>query len=190
MAARIDDDDLKDAIYPAAFNPIFLGSQWDLEWIYVVNLSDKTVKIYGGGYADCSPQDHFAKGCVDPASYAEALYPQYRKRELAETEEAVREIESLGYKVNPATGDNDPKPKKKDSKKTKKELAFNGAKQNAVVEIVRDPVKGKLRASHEGGWVRFPNHLRISGAIYRVEVLKQGASGSWIACGRIERMVA
>jgi len=57
----------------------------------------------------------------------------------------------------------------------------------ALVEIVYDPNKGKYRARPVGkqGWVRFPNHLRVAGALYQVENLKEGKSGSWIASGRI-----
>lgn len=58
-----------------------------------------------------------------------------------------------------------------------------------LVEIVWDHSKKKLRATPAnglGGWVRFPRKLRIEGAVYRVETLKEGAAGSWIACGKIE----
>ena len=63
---------------------------------------------------------------------------------------------------------------------------------NAKVEIVFDPSKNKLRAKaiNLGGWVRFPKKLRIEGAIYKVSELREGRSGSWIACGDIRRVQA
>jgi hypothetical protein len=56
-----------------------------------------------------------------------------------------------------------------------------------LVEIVYDSEKGKYRAKPVGqsGWVRFPNHLRVPGAVYEVEELKEGKNGSWIASGEI-----
>lgn len=56
---------------------------------------------------------------------------------------------------------------------------------NAVVEIVWDSNKGKLRARlvNGQGWTRFPNDLRIEGAMYVVAEMRPGAAGSWIACG-------
>jgi hypothetical protein len=59
-----------------------------------------------------------------------------------------------------------------------------------IVAIVFDSNKGKLRAMNqkEGGWVRFPNDLRVEGAVYEVEELKEGKSGSWIAIGTIKRV--
>jgi len=58
---------------------------------------------------------------------------------------------------------------------------------NARVEIIFDGNKNKLRATptNLGGWVRFPRHLRVEGAVYSVELLKPGKSGSWIATGNI-----
>lgn len=56
-----------------------------------------------------------------------------------------------------------------------------------IVTIVFDHSKNKLRAQAEdGGWVRFPNDLRIEGNVYAVEELSKGRSGSWIAKGDIQ----
>ena len=58
------------------------------------------------------------------------------------------------------------------------------------VKIVFDETKKKLRAKplRGQGWVRFPNDLRIEGAVYEVEELREGKSGSWVACGEITRI--
>ena len=60
--------------------------------------------------------------------------------------------------------------------------------KNAEIEIVYDSKTRKLRATpvNLDGWVRFPRNLRIEGARYNVEALKEGKSGSWIATGKIE----
>lgn len=58
----------------------------------------------------------------------------------------------------------------------------------AIVKVIYDSGKGKLRVQPVGmsGFVRFPNHLRIEGAMYEVENLKPGRAGSWIASGAIK----
>jgi len=64
--------------------------------------------------------------------------------------------------------------------------------KNALIKIVYDEATRKLRATpvDATGWVRFPRNLRIVGALYLVEELKEGKSGSWIACGGITRVQA
>lgn len=60
---------------------------------------------------------------------------------------------------------------------------------SGTINIVFDYNKHKLRAQAEqGGFVRFPRNLRVEGAKYYVEILREGKSGSWIACGKIERV--
>jgi hypothetical protein len=64
-------------------------------------------------------------------------------------------------------------------------------KKDALVRIVFDPGKNKLRAKPVDcdGFIRFPNHLRIKDAIYMVD-LKPGKAGSWVATGPIKSIVA
>ena len=52
------------------------------------------------------------------------------------------------------------------------------------IEIVYDPGKHKLRARAQNVWVRFPNRLRVKGAVYEAEV-KRGKADSFITVGRI-----
>ena len=61
--------------------------------------------------------------------------------------------------------------------------------RNGLVEIVYDYSKGKLRArlANSSTWVRFPNNLRIAGAIYRVEQLAYSRN-CYIAKGDICRV--
>ena len=60
-----------------------------------------------------------------------------------------------------------------------------------IVEIVFDSGKRKYRAKdlRSGGWVRFPNHLRVPGACYEVESLLPAKAGSLIAKGEIRQMI-
>lgn len=61
--------------------------------------------------------------------------------------------------------------------------------RNGLVEIVYDYSKGKLRArvANSSVWVRFPNDLRVKGAIYRVEELAYNRN-CYIAKGSISRV--
>lgn len=53
------------------------------------------------------------------------------------------------------------------------------------IEIVFDPGKHKLRARAENVWVRFPNRLRVRGAIYEAEV-RRAKADSFITIGAIK----
>ena len=44
----------------------------------------------------------------------------------------------------------------------------------------------RARPYGKKGWVRFPNDLRVRGAVYSVETLTEGKAGSWIATGNIK----
>lgn len=61
---------------------------------------------------------------------------------------------------------------------------------NAVVEVVFDEreERWRVRALCRAGWVKFPRHLRVPGARYRVELLRPRAGGAWTAVGRIRRL--
>lgn len=83
------------------FNRAFLGDQWDLEWIYVVDIAAKTINIYGGGYTGEAPQVAYGKGPVDPAIYADSLYEQYQDAERKKTALLVADLAAAGYTVNP-----------------------------------------------------------------------------------------
>jgi len=60
--------------------------------------------------------------------------------------------------------------------------------KNKLVEIVFDNTKKKYRAKpvNKDGWIKFPNHLRVPGAVYSVENLTEGKAGSWVASGEIK----
>jgi hypothetical protein len=185
MAARIDDDDGEKAVYSASLKPEYFGNQGDLEWVYVVDLNEKTVNVYGGDYSD--PQDHLSRGVVDPTSYAKQLREEFQEREASEINAAMKSVTELSFTIN--GGSNDPNPKRKlKAHSGLKDLSTDTAsKHKALVKIVRDAAKGQLRAQCEGKWVRFPKHLRIEGSVYEVQTLKAGKGGSWIACGQIKK---
>lgn len=52
------------------------------------------------------------------------------------------------------------------------------------IEIVYDYGKSKLRAKAQNVWVRFPNHLRVKGAVYSAEV-RRGKADSFMTIGDI-----
>lgn len=102
MGARLDDDgDGKTAVYNEKFKPKHLGNQGDLEWVYVVNLDNNTVKVFGGGYTGDGPQSAYKKGVVDPREYATQLKEECQANELQEIETAIKAVEDAGFKLNP-----------------------------------------------------------------------------------------
>ncbi len=74
------------------------------------------------------------------------------------------------------------------------ELPFLGVErqpvQNAIVEVVLDERERRVRVRPLDleGWVRFPNHLREPGAVFRVETLVPLRGGAWAARGKIRRL--
>ncbi len=127
MGIRIDACDEDSAIYAEKFESKHLGCQGDLEWIYLVNLNDSTVKVYGGGYTGELPQKTYKIGTVDPLKYVDGLYPEYQASERCEIQEAISGIEALGFKVNP-----------KRRHKAKSSKARQSGSSNSVVVI---PIK-------------------------------------------------
>lgn len=95
------------------FNQAFLGDQFDLEWIYIVNLDTKDVSVYGGGFSGDAPQAAYTKGPVDPLVYADALRPEYQENERKETGNMVNDINNMGWTLNAA-----PKARKAKAKST------------------------------------------------------------------------
>jgi len=95
--------------YGEKLAPKHLGVQCDLEWIYIIDVNQKTVKIYGGGYTGNAPQAAYKKGPVNPEIHCQNLKDEYQADELKEIKELVARIEKLGFAVNP-------------KKKTKKSL--------------------------------------------------------------------
>jgi hypothetical protein len=77
-----------------------LGSQPDLEWIYVVDIDKKEIKVYGGGWSNMSPQEVCKKGVVDPVSYAQKLSDKYIEKEKKTIRATMRRVKRLGFKIN------------------------------------------------------------------------------------------
>ncbi len=68
------------------------------------------------------------------------------------------------------------------------ELPNRSLVTQALVEVVFDEARLRVRPVEYPGWVRFPKHLRKPGARYRVEALKPLPGGAWVAVGRIRRV--
>lgn len=86
--------------YEEKFKLEHIANQFDIEWIYVVDLEQKSVNIYGGGYAGEGPQFAFKKGFVNPEKFIEQLYPKHQSKHLKKIKKFVKGIESLGFSVN------------------------------------------------------------------------------------------
>jgi hypothetical protein len=94
--------------FESELEPKHLGNQWDLEWIYIVDLIKKDVSIYTNSFKS-GPQESFKKGTTDPVEYASELKEEYQKEEATKIKRLVKAIEDLGFTVN--------KPNKKYAKK-------------------------------------------------------------------------
>ena len=91
----------KKAYYEAApFLLSHLGNQVDLEWIYILNTNDNSLKIYGGGFKNISPQEFIQRGLANPEVYVNSLYPKYREVELEIIKQSVLDIEKTDFSVN------------------------------------------------------------------------------------------
>ncbi|MBY0525575.1 MAG: hypothetical protein K2R98_19375 [Gemmataceae bacterium] len=97
-AARIDDDNGRDCVWHEELSSAHYGNQGDLEWVYVVDVEQRTVKVYGNDYG--TPAEHIRRGTVDPCKYAACLKPEYRDKERGETMSVVGRIVGLGWMVN------------------------------------------------------------------------------------------
>lgn len=77
------------------------GNHGDLEWVYVVNSIDRSIRVYGGGYTDTVPASKVAEGTVDPLSYIDNLTEDYQAGETARIKSATRSLSRIGFPVNP-----------------------------------------------------------------------------------------
>lgn len=95
ISARVEEK------YEEEFRPEHLGNQSDLEWLYLVDLKEKTVEVFGGKYTGNLPQSHYRKGSVKPEKWLENLRPEYVDAEREQLNCAIRDIEQAGFKLNP-----------------------------------------------------------------------------------------
>jgi hypothetical protein len=104
MGANIDsNNDNEDeplAEYHETFSPFHLGKQSDLEWIYVIDLNNKTVNVYGGGYTEDSPQSAYTKGVVSPFIEVESYYEDAKAPHIEAISHAIKAIEATGFTFN------------------------------------------------------------------------------------------
>lgn len=101
--ARVDTNDEQKrtpAIYHDRLKSSHYGRQSDLEWVYVVDLKKRSVKVYGGGYDDCAPQVFVRRGTVDPRREAGQMTDEYRDRYLGRICAALDRLQEQGWTVN------------------------------------------------------------------------------------------
>lgn len=77
------------------------GNHSDIEWLYVVNAIDRSIKVFGGGYTGDLPRHTAASGIVDPMSYVEAMDADYKDKEAASIKKAILSLGRIGFPVNP-----------------------------------------------------------------------------------------
>jgi hypothetical protein len=85
-----------------ALSEEILGNQGDLEWIYVLNVTEKTLKVYGGQWTGKIPSDHVAKGVVDPFLEVTKKMDEYKEETRQRLEKTIKDLNRLGFKINPA----------------------------------------------------------------------------------------
>lgn len=100
MGCYVDAFEGDDGQYQESFKAKHLGNQGDLEWLYILNLDDKSLNIYGAYYG--SGKEMMIKGVVNPESYANQLHKEYQEREIKETRALVSEFEAIGFSINKA----------------------------------------------------------------------------------------
>jgi hypothetical protein len=75
------------------------GDHGDLEWLYLVNAVDRSVRVFSGGQE--WPADMVAAGMVDPMEYVECIVDDYQERTAAQIRSACRSLSRAGFPVNP-----------------------------------------------------------------------------------------
>jgi len=81
-------------------NDASLGLQGDLEWIYIVDLSEKRIDVYGGGYADQTPMEFIKSGTVNPLTYVNQLRDECQGREYKSIYKSMNRLYKLGFQIN------------------------------------------------------------------------------------------
>lgn len=77
------------------------GHQEDLEWIYVVNALDRSIKVFGGGYTGDPAVFRVEAGTVDIMDYVNVLEDDYKEREGKTIKSAARSLGRIGFPINP-----------------------------------------------------------------------------------------
>lgn len=76
-----------------------LGDQGDLEWMYVIDVENKIVNVYGKSW-DTDNLTAFKKGPTNPLEYVKELSEEYQKEEADTIKRYVQAIKKIGYLIN------------------------------------------------------------------------------------------
>jgi hypothetical protein len=99
---RFDDPD-EQGLPPITHGPLevrHFGNHGDLEWIYLVNVKRRGLTIFGGEFG--AVEVHFARGAVDPLSYADRLRADCQEDERMRIRVAMDQLMDQGWDITPA----------------------------------------------------------------------------------------
>jgi hypothetical protein len=102
FGAHVDtwgDKDEKEAIFDGPLALDHFGEQGDLEWVYVVDVPDQVIRVYGNAYGP--PSKHLKKGQVDPRCYAGHLASEAQSNERAAISAHMDRLAEMGWTLNP-----------------------------------------------------------------------------------------
>jgi hypothetical protein len=102
--ARVDEDELEEspfkrtALYDKPFEPKHMGNQWDLEWVYVVNIPKKNVDVYGNG-SYTSAEEHVKYQTVHPDTEVKDYKEECKAPALLELQEIYEDYRKVGWTI-------------------------------------------------------------------------------------------
>ena len=79
------------------------GGSPNMQWVYIVDMSKKEIKIYGSvygkDYASCV--ELIKRGTVNPLESVKCLYPEYQDRTTRVIQNLLSYLTFQGYSINP-----------------------------------------------------------------------------------------
>ena len=75
------------------------NSQWDLEYIYIVDLNRNSVDVYSGDFK-LGPRAGIKAGKLDPLSTVSIYNPEYQAMKRQAIRKAMRAVVKAGFEIN------------------------------------------------------------------------------------------
>lgn len=76
------------------------GNHGDIEWLYIVNSKERSIRVFGGGFGP-DPQEMVENGMTDPMRYVDDMADDYKVKTAAQIRSACRSLSRAGFPVNP-----------------------------------------------------------------------------------------